>query len=276
MRFVLIVAIVFGICVTQCTADTVVPAETTPTVEEGLWPPMPLPRETPAYIGAPVKEPLRPVRAAGSAKLVAPPIAIVAPPPPVLPPPPPTPKFDRDAPAGLTLVWPAPGTGIEEGDGLLVWNTGGPIAYVRLSYSGDRCALGGKARGSFSQTIGKVTTKGTYHWAVPYMDAPQFKLQLTGYGVDGKQLAAAEVTYQFRPRYLKDKPETFIVVSKSRQRLWYVKDGRIKRMHMISTAAGGFTTPNMKPGSYDRKRGAMGRVFGKQYAPMSREYHVIM
>ena len=276
MRFVLVAAIVFGLCITQCMAQDSAPPEASPTAAAALWPALPVRAETPDYIGTSSQEPLRPVRKTAPGKFVTPPVAIVAPVGPLPPPALPTPKFEQNAPAALTLVYPAAGTGVNEGDGLFVWNTGGPIAYVRLSYSGENCRLGGSSRGTFNQTLGKVANKGTYKWAVPYMDASEFKLHLVGYGVDGKQLAATEGTFQLRPRYLQDKPETCLVVSKARQRLWYLKDGLIRRMHLVSTAAGGYTTPNMHPGSYDRQRGAMGRVFGKDYAPMSRMYHVVM
>lgn len=277
MRFVLVAAIVFSLGITQCMAQDNAPAAASPAAaEEEVWPAAPVRAEAPDYIGTPAKEPLHPVRKLAPGKFIPPPIAVLVPEGPPPPPEPPTPNFERDASPALTLVYPAPGTGVDEGDGLFVWNTGGPIAYVRLSYSGENCRLGGSSRGTFGETLGKVMNKGTYKWAVPYMDAQEFKLHLVGYGVDGKQLAATEGTFQLRPRYLKDKPETCIVVSKARQRLWYLKDGLIRRMHVVSTAAGGYLTPNMRPGSYDHQRGAMGRVFGKDYAPMSRMYHVVM
>lgn len=277
MRFALVVALIITGVVGASYADDTPPVSTA-TDYAGLTGPTP-DQTPPDYIGTPRQEPLRPVVKTTVKPPPIPPLAVVAPPAPLLPPGPPpipTPHFEREAPPALTLVYPAPGTGVSETDGLFVWNTGGPIAYVKLSYSGENCQLGGKARGNFSGSLGKVVNKGTFKWVVPYLDAQEFKLHLVGYGLDGKQLAAAEGTFQFHPRYLKDKPDTCIVVSKARQRLWYVKDGLIKRMHIVSTAAGGYTTPNMKPGSYDRQRGAMGRVFGKQYAPMSRMYHVVM
>lgn len=262
-------------------AEEGAPAEPPAPAEEEAWPPGPAAEEYPEYIGAPAGEPLRPLRKVAPPKLVAPPLtqpdtaAPVGPPPPVVPQIP-APRFDPAAAPALSLAFPAPGGGIDEGKATLVWNTAGPIAYVRLSYSGDNCRLGGRARGSFSRSIAKVGNKGTYQWQVPWMDAPEFALHLVGYGADGKQLAATQATYQLRPRLVQDKPGTCIVVSKSRQRLWYLSDGLIKRMHVISTAASGYYTPSMRPGSYDHSRGAMGRVFSKAFAPMSHMYHVVM
>lgn len=276
MRFALICAVILVVMVSWCWAEETPAPVAQPVAEtaaDEVWPPGPAPEELPPYLTAPSAEPLRPVRKVAPRIVVAPPIA--QPPPPIIPEIP-KPKFNREALPALTLVYPAPGGYLNEGDSQLVWNTGGPIAYVRLSYTGENCPVGGHPRGTFSAVLGKVVNAGTFKWAAPWVDAPEIKLNLVGYGLDGKQLAMAEASYQFHPKIMQDKPDTCIVVSKARQRLWYIKNGLIKRMHVISTAAAGFYTPCMKPGSYDRERGAMGRVFGKQLAPKSHEYDVIM
>jgi L,D-transpeptidase ErfK/SrfK len=245
--------------------------------------PLPLPD----YIPPPSAEPLRPLRKTATTKVVAPPIVQVVPVPvpvtvPVPTPQPPVtpavprPHFEPDAAPALTVVYPAPGGAINEGGSTIVWNTGGRIAYVRLSYAGENCALGGHPRGTFGGAITKTVNKGQFQWQAPWMDGPEFKLHIAGYGLDDKQLAYTEVTYQLKPRIAQRKPDTCIVVSKAKQRLWYLKDGIIKRMHIVSTAASGFYTPNMRPGSRDRSRGAMGRVFSKSVAPVSRMYEVVM
>lgn len=192
------------------------------------------------------------------------------------PPPPPEPRFDASASPALSFAYPDAGANLNEGGQTIVWNTSGAIAQVRLSYDGARTPLGGKGRGTFGSAIAKVGNTGMYVWEAPWVDGPKVKLRLVGYGEDGKQLAATEAEYQFLPMICHDKPDTCIVVSKSRQRLWYLREGQIRRMHVVSTAASGFTTPRMKPGSYDRRRGAMGRVFRKAYAPTSRMYDVVM
>lgn len=275
MRFALVLAVSLIVTVSWCWAEeTSAPvAQAVAEATEEVWPPGPVPAELPPYLSAPTAEPLRPLRKTVPARVATPPIA--EPPPPVEPLIP-RPKFNQQAAPALTLVYPAAGGYLNEGDAQVVWNTGGPIAYVRLSYAGENCALGGHPRGTFCVPLGKVINKGTFKWPAPWVDAPEIKLCLAGYGVDGKQLATAEATYQFHPRIVQDKPDTCIVVSKARQRLWYLKDGQIKRMHVISTAAAGFYTPSMRPGSRDPQRGAMGRVFSKALAPKSREYDVIM
>jgi lipoprotein-anchoring transpeptidase ErfK/SrfK len=255
--------------------------------EELGTPSLAQPLPLPDYIAPPSAEPLRPVRKIVCPKLVPPPIAMVAPVPAPVRIPVPTPKppvtpavprphFEPDAPAALTVVYPEPDTSLNEGDNTIVWNTGGRIAYVRLSYAGEKCAIGGQPRGTLTGTITKTVNKGQFQWQVPWMDTPELKLHIAGYGLDDKQLAYTEVTYQLKPKIAQRKPDTCIVVSKAKQRLWYFKDGVIKRMHVISTAAAGFYTPNMRPGSRDRTRGAMGRIFSKSVAPVSREYEVVM
>ncbi|MBU0606674.1 MAG: L,D-transpeptidase [Armatimonadetes bacterium] len=238
--------------------------------------PLPLVREPmpePPNLFPPTGPPLKPLpKRTGPAKPVAP---IVVKPVPVPPEPPPEPRFDPNAPPALTLAYPTPETVVAEGAQKLVWHTSGPVVQVKVTYSGDRCRLGGRSRGTFGGTVGKFANKGTAQWNVPWMDATEFRLRLTGYDAEGQELTSDERRYPFHPRLLEGKPDTCIVVSKPRQRLYYLSDGAIRRMHIISTAMGGYTTPTMKPGSYGR-RGAMGRVFSKQYAPVSSLYHVVM
>lgn len=232
--------------------------------------PMPQPPGMPELTGGPLKPlprwtpPVKPVK----------PVAVTPPVP--APTPPPEPRFDASASPALTLAYPAPEAAVNEGAQTLVWNTSGTITQVKLTYHGERCRLGGRSRGTFSGTIGKFANQGKTQWAVPWMDTTEFTVRVVGYGADGKQLASDERQYQLRPRILEGKPETCIVVSKPRQRLYYVHGGTVQRMHIVSTAAGGYTTPSMRPGSYDRSRGAMGRVFSKAYAPTSHMYHVVM
>ncbi|MGE5532109.1 MAG: L,D-transpeptidase [Bacteroidota bacterium] len=287
MRLALIVAVILISSISfadEPVTPIAEPAEQLATDEQdapSLAEPLPLPD----YIPAPTAEPLRPLRKTAGPKVVPPPMAQVTPVPvpvPVPTPRPPVtpevpkPHFEPSAAAALTIVYPAPGTSLVEGDNTIVWNTGGRIAYVRLSYAGQKCTIGGQPRGTFSGTITKTVNKGQFQWQVPWMDTPELKLHIAGYGVDDKQLAYNEATYQLKPKIAQRKPDTCIVVSKARQRLWYLKDGVIKRMHVISTAAAGFYTPNMRPGSRDRTRGAMGRIFSKSVAPVSREYEVVM
>jgi hypothetical protein len=234
----------------------------------------------PPYLAPETDPPLRPY--------VPPPLA---PKPPPKPPPPqgpklmalpdlsqaPEPRSDAAGPVGLTIAYPGPGAVLPEGVTVrLVWNTGGPVTKVRLSYEGDLCPLGGKSRGRFTKDLATVANQGFYTWKVPWMDATRFRLKVVGLAADGRKLTYAEAAYGLLPVVCQHRPETAICVSKAHQRLYYLRNGDLRRMHIISTAAPGFWTPTMRPGSYDRSRGAMGKVFYKSYAPVSRMYEVVM
>jgi len=243
---------------------------------EDEWTSLPLVREPmpePPNLFPTTGEPLKPVpKRTAPDKPIQP---VVVRPVPVPPPPPPEPRFDPNAPPALTLAYPAPDGIVNEGLQTLVWNTSGPIVQVKVTYSGQRCPLGGHSRGAFGGTVGKFANKGATQWQVPWMDATDFTVRLVGYDAAGQELASDERSYQLRPRLLQDKPATCIVVSKSVQRLYYRHDGLVRRMHIVSTAMGGYNTPTMRPGSHG-SRGAMGRVFSKQYAPVSSLYHCVM
>lgn len=228
--------------------------------------PTPPPAEMPQVTGPPLRPLSRHTVPTGPV-----PTVVVRP----APVPPPQPRFDPDAPPALTLAYPAPDGIVNEGVQTLVWNTSGPIVQVKITYGGRLCPLGGHPRGTFGGTVGKLANKGTAQWKVPWMDATEFTIRLVGYDAAGQEVASDERSYQLRPRVLQDKPPTCIVVSKSLQRLYYLRDGLVQRMHIVSTAMGGYNTPTMRPGSYG-SRGAMGRVFSKQYAPVSSLYHVVM
>lgn len=244
-----------------------------------------VPPRVPASIGPDFGRPLTPYayRARGGANLPASPVspAVVATVPPataVKPPDTtlPTPRFDPSGQPALSVAFPATGSQVAEGVVTFVWHTAGPIARVKLSYSGERCQLGGNSRGIFSGELATVNNTGIARVRVPWMDGIHFTLRLTGYEASGRSLAATEARYELLPEVCQGKSPHALVVSKPRQRLYYLRDGRIVRMHVVSTAARGSWTPEMSPGSYDRKRGAMGRVFSKSPAPVSRLYQVVM
>lgn len=245
--------------------------------------------DLPPYLAPETDPPLRPY--------VAPPVAPKSPPKPTFPPktkaesrshtppplplpelaPPPEPRFDPAGPLALTIAYPEPGSTLAEGTSVrLVWNTGGSVAKVRVSYEGELCPLGGRPRGRFVKEVATVANRGFYSWRIPWMDSTRFRLKVVGYSSAGKKLTYADASYSFLPLVCQNKPATAICVSKAHQRLYYLRDGSIRRMHIVSTAAPGYYTPSMRPGSYDRSRGAMGKVFYKSRAPVSRMYEVVM
>lgn len=180
---------------------------------------------------------------------------------------------------GISFLAPRDDSEVLEGAEVLIrWSSAGPIDRVRLYFSYDRCPLGGRSRGEHGEVLfgGMIPNTGQVQWTVPWVDALGFRLRIAGYDAAGERLAADEIGVRFRPAELRDLPPTAIGIIKRRQRLYYYENGRIRRMHLVSTAAPGYTTPRMRPGSYDRRRGAMGKVFRKAPSAWSRRYRVNM
>lgn len=167
---------------------------------------------------------------------------------------------------------------LEGGRFTIRWESGGPIEKVRLYYSYDRCRLAGRDRGHVGRVLfdQMIPNFGEVAWTVPWMDTDGFRLRIAGYGTDNELIAADEIGVRFRPAELKNVPDHAIAIVKKRQRLYYYEGGKIRRMHIVSTAASGHWTPPMKPGSHDRRRGEMGKVFGKQWNAWSRRYECWM
>jgi hypothetical protein len=185
----------------------------------------------------------------------------------------------RTQPPGIKLITPAPLDEWTEGDEAeLTWETSGPIESVRIYYYGGRCRLGGHDRGTFEGFITQqAENTGRLRWEVPWIDALSLNVTIAALAENGEKLATDERIVRFRPRFMRNlKQGTLIAVSKSAQRLYYQRDGRIVRQHIISTAMGGFWTPTMHPGSYDPYRGEMGRVFYKDPDAYSHLYHCHM
>lgn len=240
-------------------------------------PPAPGPERLPRP--APEVQPAAPVPSAPPSKPVTP-----APQPPApSPSKPATPPAPKPAvPASLPdLRWltPALDSVWREGETVAItWQTNGRPSAVRLYYSGEKCRLGGKSRGSFAGIIGAkmVPNNGKLTWKVPWLDGPSLNLRLTGFDADGKPIAELYRQVWLMPREFANLPRTCIAISKRLQRLYYREGGKTKRMHLVSTAAAGYITPRMKPGGYFRGRGSTGRVFNKAYNPYSSLYHVNM
>ncbi len=160
----------------------------------------------------------------------------------------------------------------------LRWLASRPIAQVRIYYYYDRCKLAGRSRGRFGALVTPmIANDGQFRWAaVPWMDSSAFRIRIAGYDAGSKLLASDEIGVRFRPRELANIASTCVAIIKRKQRLYYYVDARVKRMHMVSTGRGGYWTPLMHPGSYDRRRGAMGKVFRKDPCAWSRAYHCPM
>ena len=126
---------------------------------------------------------------------------------------------------------------------------------------------GGKSRGRDGGGLRRrhdPQHSGEARWTVPWMDSRRLppahrRLRRAGrarrVGRDRACASARGAQGPARPRHRHHQAAGSACT--------YYEDGRIRRMHIVSTAAPGYTTPNMRPGSRDRGRGAMGKVFGK-------------
>lgn len=190
-----------------------------------------------------------------------------------------SPSDQLDEPLFIQIQRPEGGDEVLEGSEVTIrWQWGGPIEKVRLYYSYERCRLGGRSRGTYGRIIyGQMLPNlGEVPWTIPWMDTDAFRLRIAGYDAENHRIGAHEIGVRFRPAELEELPAHAIGVIKRRQRLYYYEGGRLRRMHIVSTAAPGYTTPQMCPGAYDPHRGAMGKVFRKARAPFSRMYQVTM
>lgn len=179
----------------------------------------------------------------------------------------------------IEFISPTDDDEIVEGvETILRWQARGPVQKVRLYFYYDRCALGGQSRGTFGRIIygQMIPNFGEVPWTIPWMDTAALRLRIAAYDGAEELVAEHEIGLRYRPAELKDLPDHAIGIVKKRQRLYYYEDGRVRRMHIVSTAAPGYTTPRMYPGSRDPRRGQMGRVFGKQRHAFSRMYRVAM
>ena len=161
---------------------------------------------------------------------------------------------------------------VEDEPAEVLWQWGGEIASVRISCEYELCPLGGRSRGREQKILaGPLPNTGCAILTPAWVDAPGLTLRLTGYDAAGRPVASAEKYVTLRPRQARDLRGTFIVILRDRQRLYFFQDDKLVRMHIISTAMPGYTTPRMAPGMV---RGGlrMGQVFYKDAHAWSRRY----
>jgi len=183
-------------------------------------------------------------------------------------------EFYRIEPVeGIQFVAPGDGDEYVEGEQVTIfWLSAPDIRFVKLSFFGDRTPLGGRSRGEFHEAVtGTIPNKQFVVWTVPWIDAARFTLRIVGFDEQKQPVARDERAILFRPRVMKDIEGTCIVISRARQRLYYQEDGLIKRIHVISTAARGYRTPQMGPSDHYK-----GRVFRKLPNPYSHLYECHM
>lgn len=183
-------------------------------------------------------------------------------------------KCERPA---IELLRPAPDAEWTEGDRVtIVWQWSGPIVRVRLYCYYERCKLGGRSRGKEGFNISEmIPNTGYLTWRVPWVDSPGFWVRIAGYDAGGTRIAVDERYVRFRPKEANGLHGTFILVVRHRQRLYYFKDDRLVRMHIVSTARPGYVTPKMGPGTV-RHGVRMGQVFKKIRYAWSNRYNCPM
>lgn len=158
----------------------------------------------------------------------------------------------------------------------LLWQWAGDIASVRISCEYELCRLGGAFRGRGQRPLaGPLPNTGFATWTPAWVDAPGFTLRLVGYDAAGRPIASAEKYVTLRPREARDLSGTFILILRDRQRLYFFQDDRLVRMHIVSTAMPGYTTPRMRPGT-TRGGVRMGQIFYKDAHAWSRRYNCPM
>jgi hypothetical protein len=183
----------------------------------------------------------------------------------------PPPKVKR-TPA-IEFILPTVGAQWTEGsEQVLLWHWTGPITKVRLYYEYELCRVGGVYRGGNGGLITQmIPNRGYTTWVVPWMDASGFWLRVAGYDDKGNKLAWCERFVQLRPKEARNLRGTFIVILRERQRLFFFRDDKLVRMHVISTGRSGYSTPKMLPGvpGWGTR---MGKVFNKVTYAWSRAY----
>jgi hypothetical protein len=166
---------------------------------------------------------------------------------------------------GILLLSPRDdGEWVEGEPASIRWLSSGPIEKVRIYYSYERCKLAGRSRGEVGKVLADmIPDTHRYTWSkVPWLDGTSLRLRIAGYDAEGNRLAAHEIGVRFRPKELTGISDNCIAIIKRHQRLYYARSP--------------YWTPTMKPGSHDRRRGAMGKVFWKDTCAWSSMYHCSM
>ncbi len=149
---------------------------------------------------------------------------------------------------------------------------------VSLYLSGQRTMVGGRSRGRLIEVITKPTpppvdevakrrTSVSYH--VPFLDGVDFHLVAKAFGMTGEMVAKSQIPVRFIPSVVPKDMTEGVVVSKSLQRLYGVRDGSIVTSYLVSTGRwhpdGGGPTPAMKT-----------RIINKMKLAHSKKYDVDM
>jgi hypothetical protein len=158
----------------------------------------------------------------------------------------------------------------------VVWQWQGPIARVSLSFDYEVVGLANRTRGKESiEVTGRSANHGYATFVPRWIDGKGFTLHLDGYDAAGVRVASCERLVRFRPAEAADIHGTLIVILRDHQRLYFFRDDKLTRLHIISTARGGYVTPRMWPGLVHGGL-RMGQVFYKDEYAWSNQYHCPM
>lgn len=153
------------------------------------------------------------------------------------------------------------------------------LASISLYVSGERTRVGGRSRGRFVEVITNPQTpendpvtgvrRLSVNYTVPWFDAASFELVAKGFDSTGRMAVKKQQTVSFVPKDVPGDLSDGVVVSKSDQRLYRVKEGRVARVYLVSTGRthrdGGGPTPTMTT-----------RIQNKSLNAHSRKYDVDM
>ncbi|MCC6485456.1 MAG: L,D-transpeptidase [Armatimonadetes bacterium] len=153
------------------------------------------------------------------------------------------------------------------------------LASVSLYIRGKRTPVGGRSRGEFVEVISKPqplkleadtgVRSLTMSYTVSWFDSASLELIAKGFDAQGKVAVKKMRSISFVPKGVPKDLSEGVVVSKTDQRLYRVKDGRVARAFLVSTGRthsdGGGPTPSMTT-----------HIRNKSLSAYSRKYDVDM
>ncbi len=185
------------------------------------------------------------------------------------------------APRRPSVVLRAPDVWREGKDAeIVVETTDAAIVSVSVYLTAERTPVGGKSRGEFTSVLVAATPVGysiempnvtfvRHAFKVPFYDAVRLRLFAKGFDATGVEVARAKMPVTFVPASVPADMASGVVVSKSRQRMFALKDGAVKAAWVVSTGRrhkdGGGPTPTM-----------VSRIHNKMRVAHSNRYEVDM
>ncbi len=152
---------------------------------------------------------------------------------------------------------------------IVVETTDVAIASVSVYVTAERTPVGGKSRGEFTCVLVPATPVGysiempnvtfvRHAFKVPFYDAVRLRLIAKGFDAAGLEVARAKMLVTFVPASVPADMASGVVVSKSRQRMFALKDGVVKAAWVVSTGRrhkdGGGPTPTMVSRIHNKMR----------------------